>query len=144
MTLVELLVVLGVIGIVVGMSVPALTGYTKQVRLRTATRQVVGLVSLARSLAISSHEDHAVVVDPANQEISVINVASGQALEQVVRLPSSMTVGMQVGGEPSAEMQLVFRPTGSLTGRTVSFVLADRDKVQTITVTGATGSVSVE
>ena len=144
MTLVELLVVLGVIGLIVGMSVPALAGYAKQVRLKAAIRQVVGLVSLARSLAISSHEDHGVVVDPERRELSVINMVSGQALEQVVRLPSSVTLDVQVGGASSPETQLVFRPTGSLTGRTVSLVLADRDKVYSITVTGTTGAVSVK
>jgi Tfp pilus assembly protein FimT len=144
MTLVELLVVLGVIGLIVGMSVPAMIGYAQQFRLKAATRQVVGLVSLARSLAISSHEDHSVVVDPERREIRVINMASGEALEQVVRLPSSVSLDVQVGGTSSPETQVVFRPTGALTGRTVSLVLADRDKVHTITVTGTTGAISVK
>ena len=144
MTLVELLVVLGIIGLILGISMPALSGYAKQVRLKTATRQVVGLVSLARSLAISSHQDHAVVVDPERKEVSVVNTVSGETLEQVVRLPSSVTLEVQVGGAASSERQLVFRPTGSLVGRTVTLVLADRDKQQAVTVTGTTGFVSVQ
>jgi Tfp pilus assembly protein FimT len=144
MTLVELLVVLGVIGILLGLSVPGLASYSKQVRLKTTIRQVVGLVSLARSLAISSHEDHAVIVDPEHQEIRVLRVASGESLEQTVRVPSSVTLEVQVGGEPAAETQLVFRPTGSLAGRSVSLVLSDREKQHTITVAAATGAISVE
>ena len=144
MTLVELLVVLGIIGLILGMGVPALTSYTKQIRLKTATRQIVGLISLARSVAISSHEAHALIVDPEHEEIRVFNVASGESLEQVVRLPSSVTVELQVAGQPAAETQLVFRPSGSLMGRTTSLVLTDQHKRYTITVTGTTGAVFVQ
>ena len=144
MTLVELLVVLGVIGVIVTMSVPALTSYTKQIRLKTTTRELVGLLSLARSLAISSHEDHAVVIDPERREVMVTNLTSGESLEHVLRLPSAMTLDVEIGGEASSETQLVFHPTGSLAGRTVSLILAERDKQHTITVTAATGAVSVK
>ena len=144
MTLVELLVVLGIIGLIVGMSVPALTSYTKQLRLKTTTRQIIGMISLARSLAISSHEAHALVIDPERQEIRLINLVSGVPLEHVVRLPTSVTLEVRMGGAPSPETRLVFRPTGSLIGRTTSLVLADQHKQQTITVSGATGAVFVE
>ena len=144
MTLVELLVVMGVIGLIVGMSVPGMVGYAKRLRIKTATRQIVSLISLARSVAIGSHENHAVVVDMEQREVSVVNQKSGEALDHIVRLPSSVTIELQTGGEPSQETQFVFRPTGALVGRTVSLVLVDRDDRHTITVTGTTGSVSVE
>jgi len=144
MTLVELLVVLAVVGIIVGMSVPALTGYAQRVRLKSATRQIVGLVSLARSLAISSHDDHEVRIDLGRGELRVMNAASGEALEQVVRLPTSVTLEVQVGGESAPDARILFRPTGALSGRTVALLLADRDREHTITVTGTTGSVTVD
>ena len=144
MTLVELLVVLGIIGLILGISMPALSRQTKEMRLKATTRQVVGLVSLARSLAISSHEEHAVVVDPERKEVGVVNTVSGEKLDQVVRLPPSVTLELQIGGEVSSERQLVFRPTGSLVGRSVTLILADRDKQETVTVTGTTGFVSVQ
>ena len=144
MTLVELLVVLGIIGLIVGMSVPALTGYARQTRLKTATRQIMGLLGLARSMAISSHEDHAVVINQQQRELSVVNLGSGEALERVVRLPRAVTLEVEIGGESSEETQLVFRPTGGLTGRTVSLVVTDRDRRDTITVTSVTGAVSLK
>ena len=144
MTLVELLVVLGIIVMIVGMSVPALSHYADQLRLKAATRQVVGLMLLARSMAISSHTDHKVVIDPEQHRLTVVNVASGETLEQVVRLPSSITVEVEIGGQPSEETNVVFRPTGSLAGRTTSFILADREKHHTVTVTGATGAVTLQ
>ena len=144
MTLVELLVVMAVIGLIVGISVPAFTGYAKQIRLKTAVRQVMGLVSLARNTAISGHQEYAVVVDGDNQILQIVNVASGDSLEHVVHLPSHVTVELQVGGEPAEDSQFVFRPTGALTGRTISLVLSDGDRQQAILVTGATGAVIVQ
>ena len=144
MTLVELLVVLAIIGLILGISVPGLITYSNQLRLKAATREVVGLLSLARSLAISSHEDHAVVIDPERREITVENTVSGEALERVIRLPTSISVGVEVAGEPAQETRVVFRPTGSLAGRTMSIVLADRNTSHTVTISSITGAVSVE
>ena len=144
MTLIELLVVIGIIGMILATGVPALTGYAKQVRLKTTTRQVVGLVSLARSLAISTRTEHAVVLAEEEKEVRVVNQASGEALEQVVRLPTSVSIEMEVAGEPSQLSQFSFRPSGALAGRSVSLVLADGQKQQTVVVTGATGAVAVQ
>ena len=143
-TLVELLVVMGVIGLILGMSVPSISTYGAQLRVKATTRQVVGLLSLARSLAISSRDNHAVVVDQERLEVSIMNVASGERLEHVVRIPKEVTVDVQAGGEAAAEAQVVFRPTGALEGRTLQLVIAGRDHSHTITVTGTTGAVSVE
>jgi len=144
MTLIELLVVIGIIGLILATGVPALTGYAKQVRLKTTTRQVVGLVSLARSMAIGTRTEHTVIVDPEEREVRVVNQASGEALEQIVRLPSSISVKMEVGGQTIEQMEFSFRPSGALTGRSVSLVLADGQKQQTVVVTGTTGAVSVQ
>ncbi len=135
MTLIELLVVLGVIGLIVGVSVPAFTSFTKSLRLKTTTRKVVGLLNLARSLAISTREKHALVVDLERGEISVVNQVSDEALEQTVELPRTVTLEIQVGGKPAPETQVVLRPTGALTGRTVTLVFSDRHKSHTVTVT---------
>ena len=144
MTLVELLVVLTVIGIIVGMSVPSLLGYAKQLHLKTTTRQLMGLLSLARSTAISSHADHAVIIDQEHGQVNVMNVASGESLERAVRLPPKITVTLQVNGQPSPTMQFVFRSSGSLTGRTVELVVGDQDRHHTIAVTGSTGTITLK
>ena len=145
MTLVELLVVMGVIALILGTTVPSLVGYSKTLRLKTAVREVAGLISFARSQAIGVHENYAVVIDQEAREIRVVNETSGEPLEQVVRLPSSVTVELKSGGQPSTEEQFVFRPAGSLLGRSVSLILSDdHEKRHTITVSGSTGAVSVQ
>ena len=142
--MVELLVVMGIIGLILTISVPAMTGYAKRTRLKAASRQVMGLLSLARSLAISSHAQHAVVIDQERRELRVTNLESGEDLEQAVHLPPLVTVTMEVGGEASQEARMIFQPSGSLAGRSVSLILADRDTHQTVTVTGVTGAVSIQ
>ena len=144
MTLVEILVVLGIIGLILGIAIPGLAAYANKTRLKAATREVVGLVGLARSVAISAHEDHALLVDAERRELSVENLASGKRLERVVRLPDSVTVEVQVAGVQAPESRLVFRPTGSLSGRTASIILADRQGRNTVTVSSITGAVTVD
>ncbi len=143
-TLVELLVVLGIIALVLGISVPGFSGYAQQLRLKTAIRQTMGLLSLARSTAISSRTDHTVAFDAERQELTMTNVASGEVAERVVKLPPTVTLEFQMGGEAAPEPKLTFRSTGSLTGRTTSLVLSDKEHQHTISVTGATGAVTVQ
>jgi type IV fimbrial biogenesis protein FimT len=143
-TLVELLVVLAVIGLIVGISIPGFVGYAQRTRLNSSARQVVGMLALARSMAISSHDEHALEVDAGDGEIRVVNQVSGEALEKVLRLPNSVSVTMEMGGAPLPESRVVFRPTGGLGTRSVSVTLADARDQRTIVVSGTTGAVSLQ
>ena len=144
MTLVEILVVMGIVGLLLATTVPALTHYAARLHVKTAVRQVTGLASYARSLAISTREEHALVVDPSHGTLSIVNLVSGEPLEKVVRLPSNVTVTLTVGGQPSEKLRVVFRPTGSLSGRTAILTLADKERQYTITISGPTGAVSIQ
>lgn len=143
-TLVELIVVLAVIGIVIGVGVPGFVRYANSMRLRSTTRQFVGLASLARSKAIGSRAEHAVVINVQEGVVRVVNLVSGEDLEQVVKIPNTLQLEMQIGGEAVAETRFVFRPSGSLQGRTVVIILDDGTKKHIVTVTSATGTVVVE
>ena len=142
-TLIELLVVLGIIALVLGITVPGMAGYAQRLRLNTSARELVQMLSLARSMAISSHAEHAVEIDQDAGEIRVVNDASHEALERVMRLPDAVTVSMEVGGEPATESRVVFHPSGSLNGRSVSLMLADPREHRTIVVSGTTGSAAL-
>lgn len=144
MTLMEILVVLSVIGIIVGMSIPAFSRYASQARLKATTRQVVGLLSLARSFSISQHADHTVKIDTQTGQVTVVNQASGEALEEKVRLPKGVSLEVQVAGKPAESPEVAFRSTGALTGRSVSLILSDQKKQATITVTASTGAITVD
>ena len=143
-TLIELLVVMAIVGLLVATSVPALARYAGQVKLRAATRDVVGLLSLSRSLAIGSRSPRTVVIDDAGHRLFIEETA--QTEPRIVRVSSSMTVEAATLGEPGEPVRsLVFKPTGSLEGgRSASILLTSGPRTQTITVTSTTGSISVQ
>jgi len=143
-TLTELLVVLAIMGILIGVGAPALRGYAASWRLKATTRELVGLLSLARSSAISAQEAHAVEVDPAGAQVRIVNVASGDALDQRLRIPAGVTIEARIGQEPAPEPKVVFRPSGGVDGRTTAFILSSRGREQTVTVMGTTGAISLE
>jgi len=145
MTLMELIVVLAIIGLVVGVSVPSLVGYGENVRLNALVRQVVGLVSLARHAAMSAHTEHIVSIAPDQRQLTVLDADSGEALESRVSWPVSVSLAVEISGQPSEATQLAFRPSGALvTGRTTSLVLSTAKKRRTVTVMGATGAITVQ
>ncbi|MBI2885457.1 MAG: GspH/FimT family pseudopilin [Candidatus Omnitrophica bacterium] len=141
-TLVELLVVIGVIGILLATSVPALSSYTTQVRLKTATREIVGLLLLARSLAISHHAVQTVLVDTERGELS-LDPATGDLASRRVRLPPAIEIDV-TGADGAESSQVTFQPSGALAGRSVSVTLSNGKRTHTIVVTGPTGAVLVQ
>lgn len=56
-SLLEMLTVVFIIGLIAGVSVPAFLNFLKTFRLRTAGRQVLGDLNLARQVAISRNRD---------------------------------------------------------------------------------------
>lgn len=144
MTLVELLVVLAIIGLLLSVSVPGLVTYAKRTRLTAATRQVVSLLSLARSTAISTHQPHAFELDLVGRQFRVANVETGETLEQGFRVPPAVTVTFEVGGQPLTDPRLVFRASGALLGQSTAVVLTDGDRRRTVTVSSATGTFAIE
>lgn len=145
-TLVELLVVMGIIGLIIASSVPGMTGYARQVRLKAATRETLGLLSLARSMAISSRSTRTVLVNPEAHEL-IIEETLQQDEPKRVRLSSGVDVKVEIQGQSgsvSGPVRLAFQPSGSLSGRSASVILSNDTKQQTITITATTGGISVQ
>ena len=139
-TLIELLVVMAIVGLLVATSVPALTGYAKQVRLKTAAREAIGLLSLARSLAISSRSVRRVLLDEDRHEL-VIEETLEQDEPRRVRLPEAVDVSL--GGGAAGTGRVVFQPSGALSTPSATVSLVSGTKRQTITVSSATGAISL-
>ena len=145
-TLVEILVVIAIIGVILSTSLPALSGYAGQMRLKTTARELRGLFSLARSSAITSRSSRTVAIDPEKGE-AVIEETLQEEEPRRVRLHSSLRVEVQVSGQEGAAsgpVQVTFQPSGSLLGRSVSVTLSNGSRTQTIAITGVTGAMSLQ
>ena len=94
-TLVEILVVIAIMGVILSTSLPALSHYAGQVRLKTTARELMGLFSLARSSAITSRASRTIRIDPGEGE-AVIQETLEEAEPRRVRLHSSVRVEVQV------------------------------------------------
>ena len=141
-TLVELLVVMGVIGILLAMSVPAATRYAGRIRLSAATREIMGLLSLARSSAISSRHEQTVLVDVEAGRLSIED-SQDAAQVRAVSLASNVDIRLTTsdGQELDTPARLVFQPNGSLAGRSIEVTLSDGSRAQTISVAAPTGAI---
>jgi len=135
---------MGIVGLVVASSVPAMSSYARQVRLKAATREVMGLLSLARSLAISSRQARTVLVDPQRQEL-LIEETLDQGEPRIVRLSSSVEVVIETQdqSQTTGVFRIVFQPSGALAGRSVQLLLSTGNRTQTITVTSPTGAIAL-
>ena len=142
-TLIELLVVLGIMGLLVTMSVPSFIRYAQQVRLKTAAREVMGLLSFARQSAISMRKEKTILVDGDLHELS-IEESLDDPEPRVIRLPNSVAIDVQIPGMDGASpWRFAFQPSGALSGRSVSVVLGGQGRSQTISVTAVTGSIAI-
>jgi len=142
----ELIVVMAIIGLVLAIGVPGFAHYNKQLQLNAATRNIVGLLSLARSTAISTRSTRTVDMNPQTGTLT-LEAASDQDDARVIRLSSSLTLAIQNadGTSLDGESPVVFQPSGALSGRSVLLVLSGRNvHSQTIRVVAATGAISVD
>jgi Tfp pilus assembly protein FimT len=141
--LIELLVVLAVVGLVVSLSVPALTGYQQRLQAKATLRQLVGLLSLARNRAMSSQSPHAVVWEADVKRVVVRNVVTGDVLDAQLRVPPAVALRFEIASAPEEEGVVVFRPGGALQGRSVAVMIVGRERTYRIDVTAATGAITV-
>jgi Tfp pilus assembly protein FimT len=144
--MVEILVVIGIIGLLLSISIPSLTSYSQGVRLRTTVRQALGLFSLARTLAIGSRENKTVLVDKGNRRI-VIEDTMDDPEPKSVKLPNGIDVKVErFGGQVESETysKIIFESNGALKGSSATLTFSSSGRSQSLRVTSATGAISIE
>lgn len=67
-TLIEVIVVVGIIGIMAAIAIPAMNAWAPNYRLKSAARDMYSTLQKARSMAVKFNRNTAVVFDPANDE----------------------------------------------------------------------------
>ena len=146
-TLIEMMVVLVIIALVVGMSLPYFGQFTGNSQLRSATQKISSLLYTARSLAITHRKQYAVVFDTSKGEMTVQELPSSEIIEKRYYLPATVSFENPGGSDPVTfkDDQAVFTPTGGLSGDTSTIDLKDKKgNSAQITVHQSTGRVKVE
>jgi len=129
-TLMEMLVVLAVIVLLLGVSIPFFASFTKGAKLKAATKDIMAVLNTARSLAITKRENYSVNFDYANTPHSFYITAEGGAVHgKEYILPSSIRFYRSQEPENPTSFssgKVTFSPRGGLTSATGSVWITDK------------------
>ena len=146
-TLIEMMVVLAIIALVMGMSLPYFGKFTSGSQIRAATRRITTLLYAARSLAITQRKPYAVVFDVTSNEITIQDKSSSEIIEKRYSIPSTVSFHEPEDSDPITfkDDRVVFTTTGGLAGETGTIWLQDKKgNSAKITVHQSTGRVKAE
>lgn len=133
----ELLVVLGVLGLVIALAVPSLGRTLPGLQLQTEARTVASALREARVLAIAGNRETSLRIDVQQRMLQL----GGGA---VVRLNPKLGISLRTASSetPAAEIGgISFFPDGTSTGGRVTLSLGERQRH--VVVDWLTGKVSV-
>jgi len=147
-TLVEMLVVLAIIGMLLGISIPFVSGFGKGLRIKTASRAIVGVLHVARSNAITLRRNYTVIFDVKNSQYWIED-SDGRIYEKKYYLPSSVKFKVKDAEETDPitfeNDRVVFSPSGTIEGSAGSITFTDKQgSSKTISIIGTTGKIIVE
>jgi type II secretion system protein H len=109
-TLLELVVALFVLGLAVGLALPAVGRSTDSVRARAEVARFAALLRHAREQAITTRQPHAVVLDPAGHRLTLV------AGDGEVREARALPAALEVEAVPPPALAVRFEPHGVSTG----------------------------
>lgn len=148
-TLIEMLVVLAVIMMVLGISIPFFANFTKGAKLKTAAKDIATLLNTARSLSITERKNYAVVFDSTAPLPSYYIVdQANQIYGKKYVLPSPIRFSRPQDPAHTTTFpsdRAVFSSTGGLKTASGSVWLADqKGQLRRITVSQSTGRVTID
>ena len=134
MTLLELLLVILLLGLIYGVTVPMLGGGVAGVELTSATRQVVAGLRKARNEAIRSRREALLSLDVDTKTFSVADDPRAYRLPQQVDI-SVFTAQSEIVGAQQGSVR--FYPDGSSTGGRISLsIKSDKRHIDVDWLTG--------
>lgn len=128
-TLVELMIVIGLFGMLVAISVPSIQGYMRANQLDAAGDQIASDVALARSLAVARH--HLLHLDSNPAGYTITDTATAEIVRQRV-FDGNVALAASVAAD--------FFPWGAATAATLN--LGNGSEARTINIL-PTGTVEV-
>jgi prepilin-type N-terminal cleavage/methylation domain-containing protein len=114
-TLIELLIVMAIIGLLVGISFPALTSGIDSLRLNAATNGVVSFLNQGLNRADRRQQVVAITISPADNTLSMRSTEAGFARRMV--LPEGVSIVRvlpEALGEPGASRSFLIYPGGTV------------------------------
>ena len=136
-TLLEMLIVVTIIGIVAGVSFPAVTSGLSGVRLQSAAGSVASFLTTTMN-RVDRHElGAAIVVSPKENSLAVFTAASGEKPERTLELPQGITIE---GEEPH---RYLFLPGGTVP-RMLVVLRNDKGAEKSVRVDPATGIPDIQ
>ena len=136
-TLMELLVVLGVLGLVLALAVPSFSRALPALELRTDARNVASALREARALAIGRNQETTLTIDAEQRSLRLGDGAP-------IRLSPHLGMSLLTAGSETAETGtggISFFPDGTSTGGRITLVLGERQRH--VVVDWLAGTVSI-
>ena len=145
----EMLIVLAVIVLLLGVSIPFFASFSKGAKLKTAAKDITAALNTARSLSITHRKNYSVNFEFSQQPHSFyITDESSQLYEKKHYLPSSIRFYRPHDPEHPTTFtsdKATFSSTGGLTGSAGSVWLADKkEDLRRISVSNTTGRVKID
>ncbi|MDX2481081.1 MAG: GspH/FimT family pseudopilin, partial [Desulfuromusa sp.] len=115
----EVLIVVGMIGVLSAIAIPSYIGWLPNSKLKSATREMYSTLQKARALAVKTNRDTAVIFDPANNKYDLCDDWVAGACAGSAQTMDIATLGYGVGcGHGNATTPV---PGGAFPGDDVSY-----------------------
>ena len=86
-SLTELMVIIGIIGIIAGIAMPNLIGWLPKYRMGSAAREILGTLEFARLTAVKRNAATLVTLDYAND---LVRIPVGATTVRTIRMPAGI------------------------------------------------------
>jgi len=139
-TLLEMLIVVTIIGIVAGVSFPAVTSGLSGVRLQSAAGSVASFLTSTMNRVDRHEQAAALVVSPQHNTLAVFTAFSGEKPERVLELPRGITIE---GDEAAAPRRYLFLPGGTIP-RMLIVLRSDKGAEKSIRIDPVTGIPDIQ
>ena len=118
-TLVEIIIVIAIMAIMMGISVPSLVDWRKNANFRKTANEITSLLREARSMAISKGLQHQVVLNPTSKcyQLQAFNIATNSfdAASQTSCAPADVSIRSNSAGTSTAALTVIFKSNGTAT-----------------------------
>src|SRR3989344_9074096 len=129
-TIVEVLVVIGIIYLMAFVSIPLFNNYQKTTKLKSEARLLATNLRLTQQLAITEQNIYTFQLFPLNNNYQIINSASSEVVKDVT-LDSEVTIATTTGLTSSAAQ---FNPTGAAIETGFIYLINTKNQTSTIEI----------